>query len=125
MAQFNIYESSGGMITASHAGWSWGGFLFGWMWAIVNGLWLYAGAHFLFLFVYYQILGSLMQQNSSAVLLFGVIGISVPIVYGMFGNQWLAAKVSAGGTKVDTIESSSKEAAVLMYMQKKQLTSSR
>jgi hypothetical protein len=130
MAKFGIYESSGGMVVAAHAGWCWGGFLFGWIWAAVNGLWLYAGGHFLFLFVYYQILSMVigqMQGNSSGstviLLLLNVLGISVPIVYGLFGNVWLGNKLSAGGTLVDTIDAGSQQSAVMMYMQKKQLLS--
>jgi hypothetical protein len=68
-----------------------------------------------------------MQGNSSGstviLLLLNVLGISVPIVYGLFGNVWLGNKLSAGGTLVDTIDAGSQQSAVMMYMQKKQLLS--
>jgi hypothetical protein len=120
MAQFNVYESSGGTITAARSGWSWGGFLFGWIWAVVNGLWLYALGHFAFMIIYFYILNSLGRDSG---FLFSMIGLSVPVVYGIFGNQWLGEKVSSGGTKVDTVDASSKEGAVMLYMQKKQFNS--
>jgi hypothetical protein len=121
MSQFNVYESSGGTITAARSGWSWGGFLFGWIWALVNGLWLYALGHFVFMFVYFQIYSAIYNQGS--VLLLSIFGLSVPVVYGIFGNQWLGAKVSSGGTKIDTVDASSNEGAVMLYMQKKQFNS--
>lgn len=121
MWQFNVYESSGGTITAARSGWSWGGFLFGWIWALVNGLWLYALGHLVFLVVYSLIYSAVWNQSSG--LLLSMFGISVPVVYGIFGNQWLGAKVSSGGTKIDTVDASSNEGAVMLYMQKKQFNS--
>ncbi len=122
MAQFNVYESSGGSLSAAKAGWSWGGFLFGWIWAVVNGLWIYAGAHFIFMIIYYQLLSATLGGSSS--MLLSIVGLSVPVVYGMFGNKWLGDKVSNGGTKVATMDASSKEGAIMLYMQQKQLTNS-
>lgn len=123
MAQYNVYETTSGSFAAAQAGWSWGGFLFGWLWAVVNGLWIYAGAHFVFMIIYFQILSSTIGQSSS--LLLSIVGLSVPVVYGMFGNQWLGVKVSNGGNKVATLEASSKEGAVMLHMQQQQLTASK
>lgn len=121
MAKFDVYET-GGNITAAQSGWSWGGFLFGWIWAVVNGLWIQAVGHLVFMIVYWQLASATFGQSSS--LLVSLVGLSVPVVYGMLGNQWVGAKVSNGGTKVSTIDASSKEGAVMLYMQQKQLQAS-
>lgn len=118
MAQFNVYDC-GGTYKAERTGWCWGGFLFGWLWAVVNGLWLYAIGHFIFFVVYFQIYSAIYNQSSVALL--SIIGLSVPLVYGVFGNQWLGAKTSNGGTVVGTFDASSKEGAVMLYMQQQQL----
>lgn len=118
MTKYDVYESNGNPV-AAQAGWSWGGFLFGWVWAVVNGLWLHAVGHFVFMYVYWQIYSSIYNQGSVALL--SIIGFSVPVVYGIFGNKWIGKKISDGGPLVGTFDASSKEGAAMLYLQQKQI----
>ena len=118
MAKYDVYETDGNPV-AAQSGWSWGGFLFGWVWAVVNGLWLHALGNFVFMYVYFLIYSTIYNQGSVALL--SIVGFSVPVIYGIFGNQWIGRKISNGGTIVGTFDASSKEGATMLYLQQKQI----
>ena len=90
MKEFDIYRHAPDEATeAVKRGFSWPGFLFNWIWALVKGLWLQACAFFIImpLLVIGQVVFE-QAQNPVGALTMLLLQLAVFISYGVKGNEW-------------------------------------
>lgn len=117
MKEFKIYRHPTGQQEAVKQGWSWPGFLFGPIWALVKKLWgLGAG-----LLVAVIVL-SVFPSDSGLGMLATLVTFAIYIVCGVKGNQWRESNLASRGyDHVDTISASNPEGAIALHIKGNQV----
>lgn len=117
MKEFKIYQHPTGKQKAVKQGWSWPGFFFGPIWALVKKMWgIGAG-----LLVAIIIL-SIFPAESELGALASLIMLVLYIVCGVNGNKWRESNlVSRGYDHVNTISASNPEGAIALHMKGSQV----
>ena len=115
MKQYKIFTDPQGRMEAVKQGWSWPGFFFTWIWALVKSLYLF-GILFLLLTIF------LIALRHEIGLVASLLRIIVAIVFGAFGNQWRESNLeSRGYDLMDTVSAGTPENAIALY-EKQELT---
>lgn len=117
MKQFKIFLHPTGQQEAVKQGWSWPGFFFGPIWALVKKLWgLGAG-----LLVTVIVL-SVFPSDSGLGMLATLVTLAIYIICGVNGNKWREGNlVSRGYDHVDTVSASNPEGAIALHMKGNQV----
>jgi len=119
MTQFKIYVSPLGMTEPVKQGWSWPAFFFGFIWAMIKKMWLLGSLTMVGAVILYALLGSANQPFSLA----DLISLGVGVVFGLYGNSWREASLSARGfAHVGTVTAASSEGALALHVSKAGLT---
>ncbi|QEY25047.1 DUF2628 domain-containing protein [Neisseria animalis] len=125
MKQYKIYENEATKkIEAVKIGWSWPGFFFGLIWALVKKLWAVA-IGLLVLQIINLLLSAMLEAGDNDVLIiissifFLLTSIVIPIIIGVQGNSWREKKlISRGFVYKDVINAGTPEGALSFYMMK-------
>jgi hypothetical protein len=103
MAEYTIYEHPRLGVTAVKQGWSWPGFLFGFVWAIFKNMYAWGFGAFLLLFLLAQVGRALggdaeagMDQATT------VLGAVIAVGFGLFGNGLLERHLRNRGYQPQT-----------------------
>ena len=112
MKDYKIFEYPEGCQEAVKQGWSWPGFFFGPIWALVKKMWgLGAG-----LLVAVIVL-AMFPVESSLGLLATLISLGIYVACGINGNRWREKHLSSRGyDHVDTVSAPNPERAVALYL---------
>jgi hypothetical protein len=116
MKQFKVFKHPIGTIEAVKQGWSWPGFFFSFIWALLKRMWgisLSYIAGFLILGMIIAAVGGTSEDEN-----FGnLIGLIVAIIFGVNGNSWRETNLkSRGFDEVDTLTAANPEGAIALHL---------
>jgi hypothetical protein len=113
MKEFKIYVNPQGVKEAVKQGWSWPGFFFVAIWALVKKMWALGGIVFGAFFV----LGMIAGENSGMDLLLTLAQFGVAVAFGMNGNKWRESSLQRRGYDYTrTVQASNPEGAIAAYL---------
>ena len=115
MNQYKIFTHPSGAIEAVKQGWSWPAFSFGFVWAMVKGLWqLSIGVLLAFLAVGFA-LGVVGNEQWGDAIVNG-LGVTANLIFGVHGNGWREKNLlSRGFQQKQTVTAPTPRAAVNLY----------
>ena len=127
MRSFNVYERNDGKFKAVKNGWSWPAFLFGSIWALCAQLWLIGLLLPVELFIQMLVSaaeniqrgasGSQAEITSIIGGLIALSGLSIRIIFGLYGNRWNRNRLEKAGYKLSQkLDARSKENAISLAM---------
>jgi hypothetical protein len=113
MTEFKIYVNPQGATEAVKQGWSWPGFFFNAIWALVKKMWALGGIVFGASFVLSIIAGEDPEMN----LLLSLAQFTVAVAFGMNGNKWRESSLQRRGYEYTrTVQASNPEGAIAAYL---------
>jgi hypothetical protein len=116
MNQYKIFKHPSGTTNAVKQGWSWPGFFFTFIWAIVKKMWGLGVGVLIGFFVLGIIIG-MAGGNSDGDALINIITISASIIFGVSGNSWREKNLlSRGFEQVDTVTAANPGGAIALYL---------
>lgn len=128
MRSFDVYANDTGDLKAVKQGWCWPAFFFGWVWALVSGLWTTVGlllAGWIILNIMAAVYGVFNTAgysgdaagpvaNGVAFAIFACF-IVLKVLPGARGNQWRRSRMERQGfTRVQTVEAEGKPEAMAL-----------
>ena len=115
MKQYKIFESPAEGIQAVKQGWSWPGFFFGWIWALVKRMWgLGLGVLGAFFLLALFVAGS---ESPSTSILYNLAGLALAVLFGLSGNDWREKNLKSRGFDYrDTLSAANPQGAVALYL---------
>jgi len=119
MKEFRIYAHPGGDVEAVKTGWSWPGFFFTCLWALIKRLWAIGAAVAVGLVVLAMVTAPPPEQAGEGpnVILIGVT-LAVSAIFGQFGNSWLEGDLRERDYIYrKTVRGRNREEAVATYKQ--------
>ncbi|MEQ6916027.1 DUF2628 domain-containing protein [Halomonas aquatica] len=112
MKEFRIYQHPTGKQEAVKQGWSWPGFFFGPIWALVKKLW---GLGAVLLVVVLML--SALPVETEVGMLASLIVLVIYIVCGVNGNNWREKNLrSRGYDQLDTVSAANPDGAIAAYI---------
>lgn len=90
MKEFHIYAHPEGDIEAVKVGWSWPGFFFTGLWALIKRLWTIGAAVLAGLLVV-AMATTPGETGGSTSMVFNGLALAISAIFGQFGNAWLEA----------------------------------
>lgn len=112
MKEFKIYQHPDGKREAVKQGWSWPGFFFGPIWALVKKLWGLGAV----LLVAVIILAMFPIETGIGVLA-ALLSLGIYITCGINGNRWREKNLASRGyDHVDTVSAANPDGAVAAYL---------
>jgi len=125
MKQYKILKHPSGEIEAVKQGWSWPGFYFSFIWAMVKKMWA-LGIGFLAAFFFLGIiLGLSGTESGAADGLINIAAFIVNIVFGINGNSWREKNLLARGFEIkDTVTASNPDGAMALFLKSDQARAS-
>lgn len=122
MKTYKIYSSPQGQNDAVKQGWSWPGFFFSIIWALIKKMWV-LGFSLLVLFLVLGFIEGAIEVSSGEDAALGMAAITgflnliIAIIFGINGNKWREKKlISRGFDYKDTVNANNPEAAVALWM---------
>lgn len=116
MKQYNVFRHPSGTTEAVKQGWSWPGFFFNIIWAMVKKMWG-LGAGVLIGFVVLNLIVGMAGGGSGGGALISVISIITNIIFGENGNSWFEKNLATRGfEQVDTVTAANPEGAIALYL---------
>jgi hypothetical protein len=110
MRQYRIFGHPSGLVETVKQGWSWPGFFFTWLWALIKGLWLIGLVAFVI-----QVATSYDPALSS------LVSLIMMIVFGVNGNDWREKDLISKGYSVVGIQiADNSSAAISTYLLNKE-----
>jgi hypothetical protein len=118
MHQYKVFRNGTGVVEAVKQGWSWPGFFFSSIWALVKHLWVIALASF-FGPLILGLLAIAMGAEVAGFLILNLGPIVLCIVFGTNGNAWREANlISRGYELAGTVDAPDPDSAVRQCMAK-------
>lgn len=112
MKQFKIYQHPDGTRQAVKQGWSWPGFFFGPIWALVKKLWGIGSGLLVLAFVL-----SIVPPETDLGLIAAILMLAIYIVCGVNGNNWREKNlVSRGFDHVNSISAANPDGAIALHL---------
>ena len=126
MKQFKVFENPQGQFEAVKQGWSWPGFCFGFIWALVKKMWV-LGAVIFAIFFGLGVLEEIMGQSGKVIDLFStILGLIVSLVFGAKGNSMREENlISRGYELADTVSAANTEGAIALHIKNQSPSSSK
>ena len=87
MKQYKVYKHPSGTTEAVKQGWSWPGFFFSFIWAMVKKMWGLGVGVLIGFFVLGMIIGA-AGGGSGGDALINIVAIIANIIFGVNGNSW-------------------------------------
>lgn len=98
MKQFKIYSNPQGTLEAIKIGWSWPGFFFNCIWALVKKMWLLGGVLIaIFITLGLFIPFSLSPTMSGMEIFINTLSLIVSVAFGIKGNVWREENLKSRG----------------------------
>ena len=122
---FNIYEKNG-VIDAVKVGWSWPGFFFNWLWALIKQQWFRGLAAGVIILLVAIVIFALSLPGPSTKLdiasnIGNLIGSAISFIFGLYGNRWQEHNLTVRGfIKKDSIIADNKSYAIFKHQQNKE-----
>jgi hypothetical protein len=121
MKTYRIFVNPQGTSEAVKKGWSWPGFFFNIIWALVKKMWVLGGV-LLFVsiglgFIEGTIEVSYGKEAASGInALASILNLVVAVIFGVYGNKWREKNLQSRGYKYqDTIAAQNPEAAIALW----------
>ena len=121
MKTYKIYVNPQGTSEAVKQGWSWPGFFFNIIWALIKKMWLLGGV-LLFVFIGLGIVEGTIEVSSGKEAASGlnvitsILNIVVSVVFGVNGNKWREKNLLSRGYEYqDTVDAQNPEAAIASW----------
>ncbi len=115
MKTFNIYANPQKQYKAVKIGWSWPGFFFCIVWALIKQMWAVAGILFAVFFVIGMLTAGMPEDVSNGLL--NILSLGASLLVGFQGNNWVRANLlSRGYELIDTVTATNKEAAIALFL---------
>ena len=125
MKQYKVYKHPSGTTEAVKQGWSWPGFFFSCIWAMVKKMWG-LGVGVLIGFVVLGVIVGAAGSSSGSDTLINIISLIANIVFGVNGNSWREKNLASRGFElVDTVTAATPEGAVALYLKEANLSTVR
>jgi hypothetical protein len=116
MKQYKVFEHPSGAIEAVKLGWSWPGFFFSCIWAMVKKMWGLGVGFLIGLLVFGFIVGAAGGGKGGDALI-NIVGLIINIIFGVNGNSWRVKNlISRGFEQVETVSAASSEGAAALYL---------
>jgi len=121
MKTYKIYVNPQGTGEAIKQGWSWPGFFFNIIWALIKKMWLLGGV-LLFVSIGLGIVEGTIEVSSGKEAASGlnvitsILNIVVSVVFGVNGNKWREKNLLSRGYEYqDTVDAQNPEAAIASW----------
>lgn len=124
MKTYKIFVNPQGSSEAVKQGWSWPGFFFNFIWALIKRMWV-IGVVLIILsialgFVEGTVEVSSGKEVASVINVFvSILNLVIAVVFGVKGNQWREKNLITRGYKYqDTVDAQNPEAAIALWFTK-------
>ena len=121
MKTYKIFVNPQGTGEAVKQGWSWPGFFFNIIWALIKKMWVLGGV-LLFIFIGLGVVEGTVEVSSGKEAASGlnvitsILNIVVSVVFGVNGNKWREKNLLSRGYEYqDTVEAQNPEAAIASW----------
>jgi len=121
MKTYKIFVNPQGTGKAVKQGWSWPGFFFNIIWALIKKMWVLGGV-LLFVFIGLGVVEGTIEVSSGKEAASGlnvitsILNIVVSIVFGVNGNKWREKNLLSRAYEYqDTVEAQNPEAAIALW----------
>jgi hypothetical protein len=121
MKTYRIYVNPQGSSEAVKQGWSWPGFFFNFIWALIKRMWV-LGVVLMILsialgFAEGTVEVSSGKQAASVISAFtSILNLVIAVVFGVKGNKWREKNLISRGYKYqDTVDAQNPEAAIALW----------
>jgi hypothetical protein len=115
--QYHVYADPQGQYEAVKQGWSWPGFFFNMIWALVKKMWLLGAVPLAFFFTVGLIEGASGNPNPGFELLINALSTGLSLVYGYMGNEWREKNLRARGFEfAKAVSAETPEGAIADYL---------
>ena len=117
MNNYKIYSNPQGTLESVKQGWSWPGFFFNCIWALVKKMWLLGGVLIAIFFILGLFTPFSMSSTMSGMEVFiNISSLIISIVFGVKGNEWREENLKSRGYECKgTIKAQKPEGAVAAY----------
>lgn len=122
MKTYKIFSNPQRQYDAVKQGWSWPGFFFSFIWALIKKMW-WLGIGLFVLFFLLGVIEGAIELSSGEEAAMGTSGISgllsiiTSIIFGINGNKWREQKlITRGFEYIDTINANNADAAIALSM---------
>jgi Protein of unknown function (DUF2628) len=122
MNDYKMFEHPVGKIEAVKQGWSWPGFFFTLIWALVKKMWVLGGILLAVSVVAGFVGGTIGGEIERYINLMSiVISVVSSIAFGIYGNDWLENNLETRGYEYKTtVTASSPDGALAVYLKEEQ-----
>lgn len=118
MKQYKVFKHPSGSTEAVKQGWSWPGFFFNFIWALVKKMWA-LGVGVLISFLVFGFFIGFASVRSSGDAIINFVALIANIIFGINGNSWREKNlVSRGFEKVDTVTAANPESAIALHLKR-------
>ena len=121
MKTYKIFVSPQGNSEALKQGWSWPGFFFNFIWALIKRMWV-LGVVLMVLSIALGFIEGTVEVSSGKEVASGIsvitsiLNLVIAVVFGVKGNKWREKKLISCGYKYqDTVDAENPEAAVALW----------
>lgn len=115
MKQFNVYQNPLGKYIAVKQGWSWPGFFFAAIWALVKQMWMIAGITFVLSLAFIFITANLGDNVSD--IISRVINLICALLFGYQGNKFYESNLISRGFELkETVIAANNDGAIAMHI---------
>ena len=121
MKAYKIYVNPQGTGEAVKQGWSWPGFFFNIIWALIKKMWVLGGV-LIFIFIGLGVIEGTIEVSSGKDAASGlnvitsILNIVVSVIFGVNGNKWREKNLlSRGYDYQDTVDAQNPEAAIASW----------
>ena len=116
MKQYKLFKHPSGTIEAVKQGWSWPGFFFSFIWAMIKKMWGLGVGLLIGCIVLGLIVGA-AGGGSGGDALTNIIAIIINIILGVNGNSWREKNLASRGfEQVDTVTAANPEGAIALHL---------
>lgn len=118
MKQYKVFEHPMGKVEAVKQGWSWPGFFFNIIWALIKRMWA-LGASLLAIFIVISIIASgYGGETEKVITAMAYLGnFIIAIVFGINGNRWREKNLLSRGFDFrNTVTAANQEGAIALYL---------
>ena len=122
MKRYTIYKHPIGQIEAVKQGWSWPALFLGFIWALYKKMWSIGLSILIISVLLYATVG----MSSKGEIILNILSFVLGIFFGMQGNSWYESSLKSRGYDfLKTVNASTKEGAIGVYLKESSNTESK